>query len=94
MSGSCFYVVALFVQCLNEVVVCDLSGRLTGFERDTRFAPLLEKKATVEDPSRVIVTASVAGLGVDNLGDQVTTFGYAVSKAAVIVCLLFPPESP
>ncbi|KAI4210857.1 MAG: hypothetical protein LQ351_006352 [Letrouitia transgressa] len=47
------------------------------------FAPLLQKSATLEDPSRVIVTASVAGLGVGNLGEN-ATFGYSASKAAVI----------
>jgi NAD(P)-dependent dehydrogenase (short-subunit alcohol dehydrogenase family) len=48
------------------------------------FAPLLQKKATSEEPSRVIVTASVAGLAVDALGGHVLTFGYTASKAAVI----------
>ncbi|KAL9044632.1 MAG: hypothetical protein Q9214_002244 [Letrouitia sp. 1 TL-2023] len=44
------------------------------------FAPLLQKNATLEDPSRVIVTASVAGLEVGNLGEN-ATFGYSASKA-------------
>lgn len=44
-----------------------------------RFAPLLQKQATADDPSRVIVTASVAGLGVGMLG-QNATFGYSASK--------------
>ncbi|KAF3061686.1 Rhamnolipids biosynthesis 3-oxoacyl-[acyl-carrier-protein] reductase [Daldinia childiae] len=48
-----------------------------------KFAPLLEKRATVEDPSRVIITSSVAGLGVGTTGPQ-ATFGYSASKAAVI----------
>ena len=47
------------------------------------FAPLLQKRASVEDPSRVIITASVAGIGVGSLGDN-ATFGYSASKAAVI----------
>ncbi|KAI9887490.1 MAG: hypothetical protein M1823_000669 [Watsoniomyces obsoletus] len=47
------------------------------------FAPLLEKNATIDDPSRVVVTASVAGLGVGTLGEH-ATFGYSASKAAVI----------
>ncbi|KAL8720452.1 MAG: hypothetical protein Q9225_002677 [Loekoesia sp. 1 TL-2023] len=47
------------------------------------FAPLLQKNASREDPSRVIVTASVAGLGIGHLGDH-ATFGYSASKAAVI----------
>jgi NAD(P)-dependent dehydrogenase (short-subunit alcohol dehydrogenase family) len=48
-----------------------------------RFAPLLRKKATLEDPSRVITTASIAGLGVGTLGEN-ATFGYSASKAAVL----------
>ena len=32
-----------------------------------RFAPLLQKNATLDDPSRDIVTASIAGLGVGSL---------------------------
>jgi NAD(P)-dependent dehydrogenase (short-subunit alcohol dehydrogenase family) len=47
------------------------------------FAPLLEKGATMEDPARVIITASVAGRGVGTLGKQ-GTYGYSASKAAVI----------
>ena len=43
------------------------------------FAPLLQKNATLEDPSRVIVTASIAGLQVGSLGAQ-ATFGYSASK--------------
>ncbi|KAI0877058.1 hypothetical protein GGS24DRAFT_179510 [Hypoxylon argillaceum] len=48
-----------------------------------KFAPLLQKRATGEDPSRVIITASTAGLGVGTLGRQ-ATFGYSASKAAVL----------
>lgn len=48
-----------------------------------KFAPLLEAKATVNEPSRVIVTASVAGLNVGSLGAN-ATFSYSASKAAVI----------
>ena len=33
-----------------------------------RFAPLLQKKATPDEPSRVIITGSVAGLAVGSLG--------------------------
>lgn len=47
------------------------------------FAPLLQKRASVEDPSRVLITASVAGLGIGTLGQQ-ATFGYSASKAAVL----------
>lgn len=47
-----------------------------------RFAPLLQKNATLEDPSRVIVTASVAGIGVGNLGEN-ATFGYSASKGTM-----------
>ena len=44
-----------------------------------RFAPLLQKNATLDDPSHIIVTASVAGLGVGSTGEN-GTFGYSASK--------------
>lgn len=50
---------------------------------ENRFAPLLQKNGSIEDPSRVIITASVAGIGVGTLGKN-ATFGYSASKAAVI----------
>lgn len=52
-------------------------------ELSHRFAPLLQKNATHDDPSRVIITASVAGIGIGSVGDN-ATFGYSASKAAVI----------
>lgn len=48
-----------------------------------KFAPLLRKKASLSDPSRVIVTASVAGIGVGSLGEN-ATFAYSASKAAAL----------
>ena len=48
-----------------------------------KFAPLLQKNATTEDPSRIIVTGSVAGLVPGSLGEN-ATFAYSASKAAVI----------
>jgi len=48
-----------------------------------KFAPLLEKRGTIENPSRVIVTASVAGIGVGSLGAN-ATYSYSASKAAAI----------
>lgn len=48
-----------------------------------KFAPLLTANASLDDPSRVIITGSVAGLGVGSLGDN-ATFSYSASKAAVI----------
>ena len=48
-----------------------------------RFAPLLQSQATLSSPSRVIITASVAGIGVGSLGES-ATFGYSASKAAAI----------
>lgn len=47
------------------------------------FAPLLQKHASIDDPSRILITASVAGLGIGSLGQQ-ATYGYSASKAAVI----------
>ncbi|KAL7625531.1 hypothetical protein AAE478_004751 [Parahypoxylon ruwenzoriense] len=48
-----------------------------------KFAPLLRARATLDEPSRVIITASIAGLGVGTLGRQ-ATYGYSASKAAAI----------
>ncbi|KAH7067020.1 hypothetical protein BKA63DRAFT_132728 [Paraphoma chrysanthemicola] len=48
-----------------------------------KFAPLLAAKATVADPSRVIVTGSVAGITIGSLGES-GAFSYAASKAAVL----------
>lgn len=48
-----------------------------------KFEPLLKKNASNEDPSRIIVTGSVAGLGVGTLGSN-ATYSYSASKAAVI----------
>lgn len=62
--------------------VLDLNVRAV-FNTVRLFAPLLEKGATAKDPSRVIITASVAGLGIGTLGKQ-GTYGYSASKAAAI----------
>ncbi|TLS25495.1 hypothetical protein PpBr36_07546 [Pyricularia pennisetigena] len=62
--------------------VMDLNVRAV-FNTVRLFAPLLQKRATVEDPSRVIITASVAGLGIGTLGKN-GTYGYSASKAAVL----------
>ncbi|KYG40199.1 hypothetical protein M433DRAFT_49649, partial [Acidomyces richmondensis BFW] len=48
-----------------------------------KFAPLLRKRATQDDPSRIVITASIAGLGVGSLGAN-ATFGYSASKAAAL----------
>lgn len=48
-----------------------------------KFAPLLEKAGKIGDPSRIIITASVAGLGVGSLGEN-ATYSYSASKAAAI----------
>ena len=60
-----------------------VGGRQSRSQTLVRFAPLLEKKASLEDPSRVIVTASIAGIGIGSLGEN-ATFGYSASKAAAI----------
>lgn len=62
--------------------VMDLNVRAV-FNTVKLFLPLLQKSASREDPARIIVTASVAGLGVGTLGKN-GTFGYSASKAAVI----------
>ncbi|KAM7208828.1 oxidoreductase [Naviculisporaceae sp. PSN 640] len=62
--------------------VMDLNVRGV-FNLIREFAPLLQQRASIEDPSRVVITASVAGLGIGTLGKQ-ATYGYSASKAAVI----------
>lgn len=51
--------------------------------RTPRFTPLLTVKASQTKPSRVIVTGSVAGIGVGSTG-TVGAYSYATSKAAVL----------
>lgn len=48
-----------------------------------RFANLLRKQAKHEDPSRVVITGSIAGIGVGTVGEN-ATFGYSASKAAAL----------
>lgn len=48
-----------------------------------KFEPLLRARASLEDPSRVIITGSVTGLGIGTLG-QHASYGYSVSKAAAM----------
>ena len=48
-----------------------------------KLEPLLVKNATLANPSRIITTASVAGIGVGTLGAN-ATYAYSASKAAVI----------
>ncbi|KAF5017621.1 hypothetical protein F66182_10429 [Fusarium sp. NRRL 66182] len=62
--------------------VMDLNVRAV-FNTIRLFTPLLEKSASLKDPSRVIITASVAALGVGTTGQQ-GTYGYSASKAAVL----------
>ena len=57
-----------------------ISSKLTP---PSSFAPLLQASATPTSPSRIIITASVAGLAVGSLGAN-ATFGYSASKAAAI----------
>lgn len=49
----------------------------------SRLAPLLTVKATIDEPSRVIITASVAGIGIGAIGENATP-SYSASKAAAI----------
>jgi NAD(P)-dependent dehydrogenase (short-subunit alcohol dehydrogenase family) len=51
--------------------------------RACRFTPLLTAKASQTNPSRVIVTGSVAGIGVGSTG-SIGTYSYSTSKAAVL----------
>ena len=51
---------------------------------DSRFAPLLQARAAKEDPSRVVVTGSVAGIGVGTVLSPSSAYSYSASKAAVL----------
>lgn len=55
----------------------------TDISFNNRFTPLLEKKATLENPSRVVITASIAGIGIGSIGAH-GTYAYSASKAAAI----------
>ncbi|KAJ5676804.1 uncharacterized protein N7477_002437 [Penicillium maclennaniae] len=48
-----------------------------------KFTPLLTVKASRAEPSRVIITASVAGIGIGTVGENATP-SYSASKAAAI----------
>lgn len=48
-----------------------------------KFAPLLEKRASRDEPARVIITGSVAGITLGSLGGN-ASFSYSASKAAVL----------
>ncbi|KAL8282962.1 hypothetical protein RB600_006115 [Gaeumannomyces tritici] len=50
---------------------------------DSAFAKVMDLNEALDDPARVIITGSVAGLSVGTLGKQ-GTFGYSASKAAAI----------
>ncbi|QKX61961.1 uncharacterized protein TRUGW13939_09117 [Talaromyces rugulosus] len=67
-------------QAFSKVMDLNVKGV---FYTVQKFAPLLEAQATVENPSRVIITASVAGLGTGTTGKN-ATFAYSASKAAAI----------
>ncbi|CAK7220731.1 hypothetical protein SBRCBS47491_004286 [Sporothrix bragantina] len=62
--------------------VLDLNVRAV-FNTIREFGPALQRRGTLDDPSRILVTGSVAGLGIGTVGKQ-ATFGYSASKAAVI----------
>lgn len=49
-----------------------------------RFAPLLQKNATLENPSRVIVTGSISGIGLGSVHTKNAAPAYSASKAAVL----------
>jgi len=62
--------------------VMDLNVKSVFFTAQ-KFAPLLQKNGTKEDPSRIVVTGSVAGLVPGTIGEN-GTYAYSASKAAVI----------
>lgn len=62
--------------------VMDLNVKSVFFTAQ-KFAPLLQKKASQDKPSRIIVTGSIAGIGPGTVGEN-GTYAYSASKAAVI----------
>lgn len=44
---------------------------------------MLENNATRQHPSRILITGSIAGIGIGTLGSQ-ATYGYSMTKAAVM----------
>ncbi|OHF04035.1 oxidoreductase [Colletotrichum orchidophilum] len=48
-----------------------------------KLSPLLQAGGTIQDPSRIIMVSSVAGVVVGDMGEH-GTYAYAASKAAVI----------
>lgn len=67
--------------------VMDLNVRSV-FNQMREFAPLLSKRATVADPSRVITVGSVAGIHPGSGGDN-ATFGYippSHSPSLPVIC--------
>ena len=73
--SACAYCSPLHCHVEGWVVFTSNTTDIAG----NRDAPLLPKKASTEYPSRVIVTASTAGLGAGALGEN-ATFGYSASK--------------
>jgi len=57
---------------------------MEGISNECRFAPMLEAAGTRQDPSRIIIVSSTAGINVPHVGDNGTIM-YSVSKAAAHV---------
>ncbi len=71
--------------CIQKYDIDDtqkVNTKLTVVSSD-RFAPFLRARAQLSDPSRIVITGSIAGIGVGTLGKN-ATFGYSASKAAVL----------
>lgn len=49
-----------------------------------RFASLLQASGTKADPARVLITGSVAGIGIGSVLSPQSTYSYSASKAAVL----------
>ncbi|CAK7233112.1 hypothetical protein SCUCBS95973_008485 [Sporothrix curviconia] len=64
----------------SSVKILDLNVRGI-FELVQKSLPLLEQRASIEDPGRVIIISSTAGTNVPHVGDNGTIM-YSVSKAA------------
>lgn len=67
---------------LSSALSTYLTQVLTEYYLSNRFAPLLQQRASIDDPSRVVITSSIGGLTV-HTGPSFA-HSYVTSKAAVI----------
>ncbi|KAG7660772.1 uncharacterized protein J8A68_005734 [[Candida] subhashii] len=65
------------IEAINKIINLNL---VAVFHTIKLFTPLLEKAASLEDPSRIVIMSSVISF---QTNDRVGTYGYTASKAGV-----------